>query len=68
MGVSNLSGNCPNVRFTLLCRGRRDDSTDFHKSKCRDLQNGKMASGKGIVQPNGIIKATQIETDKKDDD
>ena len=45
-----------------------DDSTDFHKSKCRDLQNGKMASGKGIVQPNGIIKATQIETDKKDDE
>jgi len=45
-----------------------DDSTDFHKSKCGDLRNGRMASGKGIVQPNGIIKATQIETDKKDDE
>jgi hypothetical protein len=67
--VFNLSGNCPNVRFTAGSAVIvADDSTDFHKSKCRDLQNGKMASGKGIVQPNGIIKATQIETDKKDDE
>jgi hypothetical protein len=67
--VFNLSGNCPNVRFTAGSAVIvADDSTDFHKSKCRDLQNGRMASGKGIVQPNGTIKATQIETDKKDDE
>ena len=65
----NLSGNCPNVRFTAgVAVVVADDSTDFHKSKCGDLRNGRMASGKGIVQPNGIIKATQIETDKKDDE
>jgi hypothetical protein len=67
--VFNLSGNCPNVRFTAgVAAVVADDSTDFHKSKCGDLRNGRMASGKGIVQPNGIIKATQIETDKKDDE
>jgi hypothetical protein len=66
--VLNLSGSCPNVRFTAgSAVVVADGSTDFHKSKCSDLKNGRNASGTGIVQPNGTIKATQIETDKKDD-
>jgi hypothetical protein len=66
--VLNLSGSCPNVRFTAgSAVVIADGSTDFQKSKCSDLRNGRMASGEGIVQTNGIIKATQIETDKKND-
>jgi hypothetical protein len=66
--VSNLSGNCPNVTFKAgSAVVVADNSTDFQKSKCSDLQNGRMASGQGVVQTNGTIKATQIQTDKKDD-
>jgi hypothetical protein len=67
--VFGLSGSCPDVRFivsgpTVVVA---DASTDFHKSKCSDLRNGRSASGQGVIQPNGTVKATQIETDKKDD-
>jgi pyruvate/2-oxoglutarate dehydrogenase complex dihydrolipoamide acyltransferase (E2) component len=65
----NLSGNCPNVRFTAgVAAVVADNSTDFRKSGCGDLRNGRTVSGRGTVQPNGIIKATRIETDKKDDE
>jgi hypothetical protein len=66
--VFGLSGRCPDVRFfvsgaTIVA----DPSTDFHKSKCGDLRDGRSASGQGVLQLNGIVKATQIETDKKDE-
>jgi hypothetical protein len=67
--VFGLSGRCPDVTFIVL--GPTfivvDASTDFHKSKCGDLRNGRSASGQGVIQPNGTVKATQIETDNKDD-
>jgi len=66
--VFNLSGKCPNITFNAgFYSVVADDSTDFHKSKCGDLRNGRTATGTGVLQPNGVIKATQIESDKKDD-
>jgi|KBSMisStaDraftv2_1062788.scaffolds.fasta_scaffold84729_2 hypothetical protein len=66
--VFNLSGRCPNITFNAgFYSVVADDSTDFRKGKCGDLRNGRTASGTGVLQPNGVIKATQIESDKKDD-
>jgi hypothetical protein len=64
--VSDLSGRCPNVTFAIgIVRIVADDSTDF-KGKCGDLRNGRSVSGRGVLQLNGTIKATQLEV-KKDD-
>jgi hypothetical protein len=66
--VSNLSGNCPNVTFKAGSAAVvADNSTDFHKSKCSDIRNGRSVSGTGVVQTNGTVKATQIETDNQND-
>jgi hypothetical protein len=54
------------VTFAIgIVRIVADDSTDF-KGKCGDLRNGRSVSGRGVLQLNGTIKATQLEV-KKDD-
>jgi Putative binding domain, N-terminal len=66
--VLNLSGNCPNIRFNAgFATVVADNSTEFKKTKCGDIRNGRVVSGTGIVQSNGVIKATEIVSDKKDD-
>jgi hypothetical protein len=45
-----------------------DESTDFQKSKCGDLREGRDVDGEGDVQANGTIRATAIRVAKKDDD
>jgi hypothetical protein len=67
--VGNLSGNCPNIRFTAgSATIVADDSTDFKKTKCGDLRSGRSSvTGTGVVQSSGVIKATEIVGDKKDD-
>jgi all-beta uncharacterized protein len=63
--VLNLSGNCPNIRFNAgLATVVADNSTEFKKTKCGDIRNGRVVSGTGIVQSNGVIKATEIVSDK----
>jgi hypothetical protein len=64
--ISGLIGACPNVLLTIGGTAVvADASTDFHKSKCSDLRNGRSASGEGVVQLLGVVKATRIEADKK---
>jgi hypothetical protein len=60
-----LFGRCPDVRFTIgLTTIVADASTDYKKSHCDDLRVGRSASGQGVVQPDGTVKATQIQADK----
>jgi hypothetical protein len=67
--IFGLSGRCPDVAFTIgLARITADNSTDFNKSKCGDLRDGRSASGHGVLQLTGTIKATQIEVRKDDHD
>jgi hypothetical protein len=66
--LSNVSGLCPAVRFTVDGFSvETDASTDFKKSDCGDVRDGRSASGEGITQPGGSVKATRIEVKKNDD-
>jgi hypothetical protein len=63
--LSNVSGLCPGVRFTVDgFMVETDASTDFKKSNCGDLRDGRSASGEGMTQPDGSVKATQLEVKK----
>jgi hypothetical protein len=65
--VAGLSGRCPSTTFTVDGQSIvTDGSTDFKKSECGDLRNGRGVSGKGTTQPDGSVKATQIQVDKHD--
>jgi len=67
--ISGVSGRCPSVTFNADGRTIAvDNNTDFKKSKCDDVKNGRSVDGEGDVQPNGTIKATKIEVNKKDDE
>jgi hypothetical protein len=63
--ISNLSGKCPDLTFkarsyTVVT----DRSTDFKKSDCGDVRNGRGVSGSGVMQSNGTVRATKIEVDR----
>jgi Domain of unknown function (DUF5666) len=63
--VNGLSGQCPNISFSA--GGMRvvgDGSTDYKKSDCRDLRNGRDVSIKGVTQPDGSVRADRIEVDR----
>jgi len=63
--ISNLSGKCPDLTFKA--RGYTvvtDKSTDFKKSDCGDVRDGRGVSGHGVTQSNGTVRATKIEVDK----
>ena len=66
--ISNLSGRCPNVTFAIdratIASGA---STDFKKSTCGDLRDGRSVSGQGIALPDGTVNATQLQVKKNDD-
>ena len=63
--ISNLSGKCPDLTFkarsyTVVT----DRSTDFKKSDCGDVRNGRDVSGSGVTQSNGTVRATKIAVDR----
>jgi hypothetical protein len=41
-----------------------DRSTDFKKSNCDDLRNGRDVEGAGTMQTNGSVKASEIRVRK----
>ena len=65
--VTSAIGVCPAVIFTV--GGKTivaDGSTDYNKSNCSDLRQGREVKGEGLTQLIGTIRATKIEV-KKDD-
>ena len=67
--ISVIFGRCPSVVFAADGKAIAvDDSTDFQKSKCGDLKQGREVEGEGDVQANGTIRATTIHVAKKDDE
>jgi hypothetical protein len=67
--VTFVVGACPNVTFTV--RGDlvvTDRSTDFKKGKCNDLRQGREVSGEGLTLANGMIRATEVQFKKNDND
>jgi hypothetical protein len=50
-----------------LARGARvvaDRSTDYKKSGCGDLRDGRGVSIKGVTQADGSVHADRIEVDR----
>ena len=67
--ISVVFGRCPDLFVTISGQTVvTDSSTDFHKSKCDDVKEGRSASGTGVVVPGGAIRATEFEAGKKDKD
>jgi len=66
--VINLSGRCPAVTFVVgLTAITADDATDYRRSGCSDLRNGRRVKGEGVTQSNGTVKATRLEVTRADD-
>jgi hypothetical protein len=60
--VSSLSGRCPTVTFKVgSTTVAADRDTDYKRSQCSDLRNGKSVKGEGVTQSNGTVKATLLE-------
>lgn len=62
--ISNLSGSCPNVSFTVA--GRivfTDSNTTFDDGSCRDLVDGIEVEVDGELLDDGRIRATEVEID-----
>lgn len=66
--ISNTSGMCPNVSF--IARGftvTADGGTDYRKSNCSDVRDGRRVKVNGLTQPNGTVYATRLEVDSDRD-
>jgi hypothetical protein len=67
--VSSLQGACPNITFSVS--GRKviaDRDTEFRKSECGAVKNGTSIQVKGTTQPDGSVRAAQIEVKKDKED
>jgi hypothetical protein len=66
--VRNVSGSCPNVRFTL--DGQTivvNDDTRIRGGSCRSLRNGAEVDVKGVYQSDGSVRAREIKIEEDDD-
>ncbi len=60
--ISNLSGTCPSLRFSLGPKVvTTDGDTNFKKVKCGDLENGTKVKVTGEVQSDGTVLASKVE-------
>jgi hypothetical protein len=60
--VSNLSGRCPNLTFTIDGQTiKTDGSTDFDKGSCHQVENSRRVEVEGIRLPGGVILAIEVE-------
>jgi Viral BACON domain len=63
--VSNLTGSCPSLRFTAENYVVTTNiGTDFVKSKCTDVRNGREVDVRGYKQPGGTLAAARVEVRK----
>jgi hypothetical protein len=67
--VSQVTGSCPDIRFRidgLLVIASA--ATDYRKSSCRDVQDGRHAKVRAQVMSDKSIRAERIEVDRRNDD
>jgi hypothetical protein len=63
--VSNVFGSCPNITFGVdRVLVSADSSTDYSHGKCTDIKRDRDVSGSGFVEPNGVVRATDIRIGK----
>ena len=67
--IAELSGSCPDVRFRVrgvIVWANRE--TDYRRSSCRDLRDGRRAEVKASIMSDRSIRADRIEVRRRDDD
>jgi hypothetical protein len=63
--ISNVSGSCPNLRFTVENRTVvTDRETEFKSGGCSKARNGEDVEVRGFAQPDGTVRATRVEFDE----
>lgn len=61
--VSNLSGTCPNLVFSIDgMRVTTDAATRFEDGACAEVINGRNVEAEGIAR-DGILYASEIDLD-----
>jgi hypothetical protein len=66
--ILNPSGRCPDVTFTIRdTTVVADRSTDYRKSDCGDVKDGRTASVEGVTIATGVVRATTIVVQKKEE-
>lgn len=61
--VTNLSGTCPNLKFTVATQQvATKDSTHFDDVECGEITNGLAVSAKGKVK-DGVLMAYEVEAE-----
>lgn len=61
--VTNLSGTCPNLQFTVAQQQvTTKDKTEFEDLECTEVANGKAVSVKGKVK-DGVLMAYEVEAE-----
>jgi hypothetical protein len=62
--ISDLTGSCPAVTFVLEGRTvRTNAATVYDDTRCDKLKNGMKVEVEGVVQPDGVVLAIEIEKD-----
>jgi hypothetical protein len=65
--VSSLGGSCPDVTFTLSGTSVfADASTKYRKGNCQHLEAHQRVIVAGERQPDGRVRAQQIDFEEKD--
>jgi len=66
--ISSVSGFCPGVRFSVDgVTFETELFTDYKKSDCGDVRDGRSVSGEGVTRADGSVRATRIEVKKHGD-
>lgn len=66
--IFNVSGRCPDVTFTISdTTVVADRSTDYRKSDCGDLKEGRTAAVEGVTIATGVVRAMTIVVEKKEE-
>ena len=64
--LSGLSGDCPNVTFTVDSRLVRTTSATVFDGRCDRLRNRREVSVQGLVQGDGSVLALRVRQDGDD--
>ncbi len=66
--VAGLTGSCQSIGFLVSGTAVATDAgTRFDEGVCVDVQNGTQVEVKGILQPDGSVKATGVKLELDDD-
>jgi hypothetical protein len=64
--VSSLSGKCPTLTFSLDGKTfKTTAATKFDGVACNGLANGMMAAAEGVLQGDGSVLASQVESNSE---